>query len=91
MSKVLKSSTLRNLTKSERMKKIRSFLACAEPVDTKKRIKELKADIAQFEKKYKMTTSQMCKRLCSGTIPNSGDYAAWNTKRAVLVAHQINV
>lgn len=91
MKSVLKSSALRNLPKTERMKKIRSFMACAQPVDSSKRIKELKADIARFEKKYKMTTSQMCKQLCSGKIPNAGDYAAWNSKRAILVAHQANV
>jgi len=48
-------------------------------------------DINKFETKYKMSTSMMCRKLCSGKISNTGDYAIWNSKRAILVAHQANV
>ncbi len=91
MSKVLRSSDLRGKGQAEKRAAFDRFLKAAEPVDVRRRISELKAEIQEFEKKYQMTTAEMEARSCAGKLLETEDIAAWAMKSKILSAHLANV
>lgn len=56
-------------------------------VDSKKRAKELRAEVKAFECKYRMTTKRMLSKVRSGELAERGDIEIWLTKYNLLQLH----
>jgi len=51
------------------------------------RIEQLRAQIAYFEQKYKLSTQAMQEQLCQGKLPEEGEIAEWDMAQRLLLAH----
>jgi hypothetical protein len=91
MSMVLKSSDIRQLSNAEKKKAFIRYLESARPVNSTKRIKELRLEIRKFEHQCFMSTYEMLERICSGELPDKGKYATWRKKYMILRAHEADV
>jgi hypothetical protein len=91
MKTVIKSSDIRHLSAKQRVQVIMDAYNAAKPVDSRKRVKELRAEIAKLEKRYSMSTAKMFKRLCSGDLLQDEPFSTWQHKYMLLRAHQENV
>lgn len=90
MSTVLKSSDLKSLTVADKQRALVRCLAGARQVDSKKRIKEIRKEIGKLERRFAMSTDEMLKQVCAGTLLDEGEIAAWRKTYMVLCAHEKN-
>jgi len=91
MAVIIKSSDIRHLSAKQRVQVIMDAYHAVKPVDSRKRVKELRAEIAKLEKRYSMSTAKMLKRLCAGDILETRTISSWKHKYMLLRAHQDNV
>ncbi len=91
MKTIIKSSNIRHLSTKQKVQVILDAHNAAKPVDSHKRVKELRAEIAKLEKRYSMSTAKMLKRLCAGDILETRTISSWQKKYMLLRAHQDNV
>ena len=91
MKTIIKSSDIRHLSTAQKVKVILAAYDAVKPVDPRKRVKELRAEIAKLENRYSMSTAKMLKRLCAGDILETRSISSWKKKYMLLRAHQDNV
>ena len=91
MKTIIKSSEIRHLSAKQRVQVILDAYKAAKPVDSRTRVKELRAEIAKLEKRHSMSTEKMLKRLCSGDLLKDEPFSTWQHKYMLLRAHQENV
>ena len=91
MKTIIKSSDLRHLSVTQSAQVIVDAYRAAPTVDSRKRIKELRSEIAKLEERFSMSTAEMLKRLCSGDLLETRQISSWKEKYMLLRAHQKNV
>ncbi len=91
MKTIIKSSDIRHLSTAQKVKVILDAYNAVKPVDPRKRVKELRAEIAKLEKRHSMSTAKMLKLLCSGDLLQDEPFSTWQHKYMLLRAHQENV
>ena len=91
MKTIIKSSDIRHLSAKQRVQVILDAYKAAKPVGSRKKVKELRAEIAKLEKRYSMSTEKMLRRLCSGDLLETRTISSWKDKYMLLRAHQENV
>jgi hypothetical protein len=77
----------RKLSRQERVRALSQKFAQTPPVDKSRRVSELEAEIASYERNFGMTTADMQAKICLGQVEEAGSFGEWNRKARLLRGH----